>query len=202
VRVFVLPVLFSAALAGAAQAATLNETDVGGFSSSMSGGTGFTDVGSGFDVINGSLVNGEDDFLRFTNLAAGAQTLTFEFALTSTANSAQASGAVRYWETTPPGNAFTGGTALPQFNLNPFSNPSTTQTFALDSSFAGGELFVAILSFSSNGFPYSYSVSAPGNAAPVPLPPAGLLLLTAFGALALRRKSRSGDLHPAGLQAT
>ncbi len=172
------------------QAATLNETDLaGGFSSNANS---YTQVGSGFDEIEGTLLNGEDDFLQFTDLAAGAQTVSFTFELLSNANNAQASGRLRYFESFSS-NPFSPGTAVGDFNLNPRNNTSQTLSFSLPTTFAGGDLFVAVLSFSSNGLPYSYSASVPGNAAapaPVPVPATGLMLLAALaGALMFVRRS-------------
>lgn len=195
-RCLLIPFLAFLCSASLATAATLNESDVGGFSNSINGANGFTQIAGGFDQIDGTLIRRESDFLRFTDLAAGAQTLTFNVNLLSTANNAQASGRLRYWTSEPPGNAFTGGFDLPTFRLNGRRNPSTSQSFSLSNDFVGGDLFVAVLSFSSNQDAYTYSLGVPGNLggpSQVPLPAAGWLLLAALGGAAWvsRRKNRA-----------
>ena len=60
-------------------AATLNECDlVGGFSSSFATPT---DVALGNLQVDGTLAASDFDFIQFTSLAAGAQSLSFTFAL-------------------------------------------------------------------------------------------------------------------------
>lgn len=196
-KTFVYSVLVSMSLACSAQAATLNESDFAGGFSSVQGN--YTQVGFGFETINGTLSSNDFDFLQFTNLDAGAQTisLTFDFIDPASAPFFQnAGGTVRYSETFQ--NFAFNGTNAGNFQVSagPFVNPtnnSTTLSFNLDNSFAGGPLFLHILP--TFGVPFTYSANLTGNGggpiAPVPVPATGLMLLgaLAFGLTAVRRQA-------------
>lgn len=194
-RYLALSVVCLVAFTSFAQAATLNENDIsGGFSNDF---TTPTQISAGFEDVIGTLDVSDYNIFSFTDLAPGAQTISLTFSLQSLpANSGfeNAGGYVRFLET-PFQNSPEEGSRT-NFNLvfNPRrpSNDVLTQTlsFDLDSSFTGSPLFFATrLTFSSQG-PLSFGVFAPGNAvAPVPVPAAGLLLLTALaGAAAFRRR--------------
>lgn len=189
----VLPLFFACLLscASASTAATLNETLAGGFSSDP---TDYTAVGRDFNVISGTLTGSEDDFLQFTSLDAGAQTFSFDISLAPTTGRSQATGRVRVFEAFSP-NPFFPGTTVGDFRLNTNRQTSTTLSFSLPDTFAGGDLFVGLLSFSGNGLPYTYSLSVTGNGgggpAPIPLPASGVLLLGALMAGGLLRRGRA-----------
>lgn len=194
-KTFVYSVLVTLGLACGAQAATLNESDFAGGFSSVQGN--YTQVGFGFETINGTLSNNDFDFLQFTNLDAGAQTisLTFDFINPGSATNFQnAGGTLRYSETFQ--NFAFNGTNAGSFQVSagpfePASNNSTTLSFDLDNSFAGGPLFLHILP--TFGVPFTYSANLTGNGggavAPIPVPAPGLLLLgaLAFAHLRVRR---------------
>lgn len=202
-RLLLASLLFlSSAAAGAA--ATLNESDVfGGF-----GGTAqtATQIALGNEVINGALGSGTADFLRFSNLASGAQTITLTFGLISPNPNAAGSG----------GGTVTvspfGTPALQNFNItkgggrNGTISGTTTLSFSLDANYNGQELVFGLTQSSGNRA-VTYAMSIPGNVfvpppAPVPVPPAGALLLAAFGGLAIWRRKRGVCLHQPRTQAT
>lgn len=101
-------------------AATLNECDlVGGFSSSFATPT---DVALGNLQVDGTLAASDFDFIQFTSLAAGAQSLSFTFALNNPDVGAflqNADGEVRAIET-QPAFAFDGTRMNPNASPNDF----------------------------------------------------------------------------------
>ncbi len=134
---FVKPILVAtfavAAMAQASSAVTVNE-------GSFSGGdfsNGFstpTNIVNGYDVITGSIASGDRDYLVFTGLASGAQTITLSFA--GNAGLYLSQGTVRY--STTPFTSNTSGTNPGNiFLLALFSAPTQTLSFNLGSSFAG-----------------------------------------------------------------
>ena len=205
-----LPLVCAGLLAASAvSAATINETDfAGGFASaSQNFNPTYAQIGSGFDVVNGTSSANAFDFIQFTSLNAGAQTLSFTLNLlapNANANS-NAGGEIRYSTTQTTGpytnNVSAGFFALQSGrNINPVIS-STTLSFSLDNSFAGGDLFVNVLQTYGNRS-VAYSLGVPGNLpATVPIPPAGLLLASVLG-LGLLRRWRRRDLHHAGFAAT
>lgn len=206
----VVSVLFSIVMAVAAQAATINETDFAdGFASpDQNFNPTYTQIGSGFDVVNGTLTRRNFDFIRFTSLNAGAQTVSLSFTLLApNANQrGQLGGEVRYstvQSTGPYTNNFSAGTFDLQSgrNVDP-ALAAATLSFNLDDTFAGGDLFVNILPTYGNRTAV-YALGVPGNIpAAIPLPPAGFLLLSACCLMAIGRRARRHDLHPARPQAT
>ena len=182
-------ILVGLGAASAGMAATLNESDVnGGF-----GATALTptQVALGNDMVTGSLGSGSADYLRFTNLARGAQSVTLTFGLlTPGANSAgRGSGVV----TVSP----LAGLMNQTFSLNKSGGRNgsltgtTTLTFNLNDNFAGGDLLFGLNQTAGNRT-VTYAMSIPGNIlpppAPVPIPPAGALLLASFGGLLFWRR--------------
>jgi hypothetical protein len=212
-RIFALSTALFLGLSPVAQAATLNEADlVGGFNSNFATPT---DIAFGNSQVNGTLAAGDFDFIRFTSLAAGAQSLNFTFALNNPSAGApvqNAGGEVRVSET-QPASEFDGTRVNPtagpsdfvlSYNLSfPLANVLTqTLSYNLSSGFAGGDLYVSILpTFASATAQFSFGIAAPGNAtppAPVPIPAAGLLLFAALaGFAALRRRTSLGLIAPA-----
>ena len=194
-RYLTLSAVVLIAFTSLAQAATLNESDiVGGFSSDF---TTPTLISSGFEELNGTLEIGAYNIFSFTDLTPGAQTLEFTIGLQTPLGSSfqNAGGYVRFQETPFQFSPEEGSRTDFSLVFDPF-NPSAnvlsqTLSFDLDDSFSGSPLFFATrLTFSSQGPLSTFNVLAPGNAvAPVPVPAAGLLLLTALaGAAALRRR--------------
>lgn len=197
------PALFTLALALPAAASTVTETT--DFSSDW---LHPTPIAAGTSQISGTA--SDLDVLMLTGLSAGAQVLDFTFsgADVYTSGNLTAGGAILY-STTPfawgwdkdgqtnyvvsynswnVGTPWTGSTG----------SLTSTASLMLDASFAGGDLYLAIVPWNSTALTYSLNVPA-GAApvapvAPVPLPAAGLLLMGALGgigALGLRRRARS-----------
>ncbi|MCB2115514.1 MAG: VPLPA-CTERM sorting domain-containing protein [Rhodobacteraceae bacterium] len=160
----------------------------GDFSSSFSAPTS---IGSGIDLITGTTGSTDRDFLVFTSMNPGAQTVTLSFSMPSASNPIGfAGGNVRY--SFAPLPSATGGTSLGGFFL---TSTASTQTLTLNlgASFAG-TLYLGINTLLGTNI--GYSISAPGNvpAAPVPLPASAALLagaLAGFGAMRARKGKRS-----------
>ncbi|MEL6570368.1 MAG: hypothetical protein AAFQ64_01835 [Pseudomonadota bacterium] len=187
--------------AGGVQAATLNEADIaGGFAAgNQNFNPDYTAVAYGFDTVVGTLTANNFDFLQFTDLDAGAQTisLTLELLVPSGAGYSNGGGELRYseaYQSSPYGGTFGGNFALEVDPFNLPGTPSATLSFNLGSSFAGGDLFLALIPQYGNQT-ISYTTTLTGNGgstpAPVPVPATGLLLLGALavGMLALRRSA-------------
>jgi len=191
-RRFIVALIGSIVFATAGAAATLNESDIGGFSvgNNFYNPT-YVSIPRDIDQINGSLSGNTNDFIRFTNLDAGAQDFTFSFALPATTGFANAGGQVRFFESFSP-HLFFPGINAGNFQMSTNGSPTDQVSFSLPTSFAGGDLFVNILTFNST-LPYSYGLSVTGNggASPVPLPGAGWMLIAALGAAGLMRRRKT-----------
>lgn len=190
------------------QAATLNESDIaGGFGSSFNSPTV---IGSDVTTVTGTVSAADFDFLHFTSLSAGAQTLTFNFNLADPnglSGFQNGGGSVRIKETAP-GWAYDGNPLNPaggndfDLSFDPFNVAgavvSQTLSYSLGAGYAGGDLYVSILpTFASQAF--SFGVIVPGNSAsvdpsPVPVPAAGLLLIGALGGMAALRRRKTAPL--------
>lgn len=184
---FIFTILWGFSTATMSMAATLSESDVnGGFGATQ---LSATQVALGNEIVTGTLSRGTADFLRFTNLSGGAQsvTLTFGLLLQNPNSAGSGSGTVTV-------SALT-GVPVQNFNITKGGGPNgtisgiTTLTFNLDNSFAGGELLFGLAQTAGNRT-VTYAMSIPGNMlpAPVPVPPAGTLLLAAFGGLLAWRR--------------
>lgn len=185
-------IALSALIAAPAAAATLSEADLpgGAFGASFDRPT---EIGSGYETITGVGSQNRYDTLALTGLAAGAQRLDFFFAAPEGHGHSYSAGGEILYSETPFRYGWDGtrlGTRIQVDHRRP------TQTLALDlaDSF-GGTLYLA-LNF-THGADLAYTISAPGNAAraaapaPVPLPPALLLIgagFAALGAVTARRR--------------
>ncbi|HQU67704.1 MAG TPA: hypothetical protein PLI43_05845 [Albidovulum sp.] len=171
-----------------ASAVTVNEGSFAG--GDFSGAFGSpTAIASGVDTITGGLGSGDRDFLSFTGMATGAQTITLN--LTALGSGPLWTGTLRY-STTPFTSNTSGSIAgsLLMVRFPPFVVWTTqTLSFNLGATF-GGTLFLALNQQSGTGI--AYSLSIPGNnPAPVPLPATALLLGGAVAGLgASRRRGR------------
>ncbi|SNR40611.1 PEP-CTERM sorting domain-containing protein [Puniceibacterium sediminis] len=174
-------------------ASTVNETSVSGgdFSGLYNDATV---VGFGSDTIAGTWYGSNDyDFLAFTGLAEGSQTVTLTFSPIGTQDYSYSAGGHVFWQTTAFDWAWQ-GTSLGQIQFGHY-NQSTPQTLTLSlgESF-DGTLYLALLG--TNSGILQYAISAPGNAlvslpvsgggglaSAVPLPSSVLGLLAGLAAL-------------------
>ena len=208
-RIIALSTALILGLSQVAQAATLSESAVAaGFSSDFSTPT---TVAAGTTSIDGTLAQGDFDFLQLTGLSAGAQTLFFLMNLSApsglTGNQA-ASGEIRVSDAAFT-SAFDGTRINPSAGVNDFelsfdlanlasSVPFQALSYNLAPTFAGGDLYLSILpTFATQVFSFGIAVpSAPIAPAPVPVPAAGLMLMAALSGMALWRR-RKPDMLPA-----
>lgn len=177
-----------AAFAMPASAATINEGSFAGsdFSGAFASPTA---IASGYDTVTGTLGSGDRDFLSFTGMKTGAQSVTLTLAALGAGP--LWSGGLRY--STTPFTSNTSGTlagSILMYNIAPgFTSLTQTLSFNLGATF-GGTLYLALNQQRGSGI--SYSLSIPGNVpAAVPLPATALLLGGALAGLAAsRRKGR------------
>ena len=171
--------------AGTAPAMATTVNEVGDFSSVFGEPTA---IASGVGTVNGTLGSSDRDFLSFTGMTTGAQSVSL---------SLSALGAGPIWtgsllySTTPftsNTSGLFGGTIL-MLNFPPVLVSMTqTLSFNLGATF-GGTLFLAINQQSGTGI--AYSLNIPGNVPAVPLPATALLLGGAVAGIgSLRRKGR------------
>jgi hypothetical protein len=190
-RLFVLPLAFVLALSTPAQAATFNEVDIDqGFSTDYLSPTA---IGAGYDTVEGTLSTTGYEFLSFTDLSPGAQTvsLTFDMVLPAGTNSyQQQAGYVRFSEDAFENSPEEGERSSFRLVYNPNNTRQTvlsqTLSFDLDSSFTGSSIFFSLRMTNSSLGALSFGVAVPGNsvgASPVPIPAAGFLLLAVLGGM-------------------
>jgi len=203
-RILALSAAFVAGLSHVASAATLSETALAtGFSADFSAPTV---AASDTTSIEGTLAQGEFDFLQLTGLQAGTQTLFFLLNLAAPSGltgTQAASGDIRVSDTAltsaTDGTRINPAAGATDFDLSfdltnlPGAVPFQSLSYDLDPTFAGGDLYLSILpTFASQTFSYTIAVpAAPIAPAPVPVPAAGLLLLTALGGMAALRKRKA-----------
>lgn len=208
-RILAFTTALMVGLAQVAQAATLSESAVAtGFSSDFSTPTL---VSAGTTSVDGTLSQGDPDFLQLTGLGAGAQTLFFIMNLavpSGLTGSQAANGEIRVSEaaftSSVDGTRVNPGAGVNDFELSfdlanlAGSVPFQALSYDLASTFAGGDLYLSILpTFATQTFSFGIAVpSAPIAPAPVPVPAAGLMLLAALGGMAFWRR-RKPDMLPA-----
>ncbi|EAQ01494.1 hypothetical protein OB2597_01357 [Pseudooceanicola batsensis HTCC2597] len=195
-KTFVSAAVLSLA-ASAASAVTLTEADYGGFSNSSGyphSGWTFSEIGSGYTAVSGTGEQNRHDFLHFSGLTPGAQTVTISFGYTPDASTNNrdvsvnwATSAFQAWS--PP------SIPSPQMSMNA-ANPTreVTLNFGNDTT---TDLFLQINFLSGTGVFYNVTSSAfasdpspqPGTPA-VPLPAGVWLGLSALGALGLLGRRR------------
>lgn len=171
--------------ATSASAATVNEGSLSGGDFSSTYGSP-TAIASGVGTITGTLVTGDRDFLSFSGMTTGAQTVTLSVAAT---------GAGPLWlgsilYSTVPFTSDTSGTiggTIVMYNIPPtLISMTQTLSFNLGATF-GGTLFLALDQQMGGGI--SYALGIPGNVPPaVPLPATALLLGGAIAGLGASRR--------------
>lgn len=173
--------------ASPAAAATLSELSFPG--GDFSGNWNVpTVIGNGFDIVQGTGSANNYDILAFTGLAAGAQTVTLDFAAPSGIGwSYAAGGNIRY--STRPFQWEWDGTMAGSVSIGYF-NQTQSLTLALGPGFAGTLYLGLYFTYGQN---LGYTLNLPGNAAPtpaVPLPASAWLLGSALAAGAAARRAR------------
>ncbi|MCA0272871.1 MAG: VPLPA-CTERM sorting domain-containing protein [Proteobacteria bacterium] len=167
-----------------ATAVTVNEGSFAGGDFSSSYGSP-TAIASGVGTVTGNLGSNDRDFLSFTGMQTGAQSVTLN--LTAIGAGPVWTGSLLY-STTPFTSNSSGqfGGGIVMLNFAPFFVSMTqTLSFNLGATF-GGTLFLAINQQTGTGV--SYSLDIPGNVAPVPLPATALLLGGAIAGLGASRR--------------
>ena len=170
-------------------ATTIPESGVGGgdFSNDW---TSPTSIGFGFDHVQGTAGSSDYDYLVFTGMTPGAQTVSLSFNMPLASNPlGLAGGTVQYG--TVPFTSATGGSSAGGFFLTSYA-PTQMLTLNLGAGF-GGTLYLGITALIGQNL--GYSIGVPGNAPPPPVPlPAsvGLLggALAGFGAFGAARRSK------------
>lgn len=161
----VMLALWLAVMAAPLHATVLDEAALpGGFSGEFATPT---PVPTGTIGVVGTGEANDHDFLVFTALEPGAQTLRITLSRNSGAGPGQNSGGEVFFKTSPFLHGWDGSSAG-RFRLNQGHN-SHTLSITLDAGFAGGELHVGL--YFTHGHPITYRIEAPGNTAPPPSPP-------------------------------
>ena len=188
-------------LSAPVSAATLTEADYGGFSHNSgwvwgSSASSSSEIGYGYTSVSGTGVSNQHDFLRFTGLPTGAQTVSISFGYVPDATSNNRDVSV-YWSPFVVCNWC--GTGLGKFSMNA-QNPTRDYTLTLGDDFAG-DLFLQLNFLSGTGIYYNITGSGfaamsdptpPSGSAPaVPLPAGVWLGLSALAALGLLRRRRA-----------
>lgn len=174
-----------------ASAVTINEPSVAGgdFSDNWAAPSA---IGFGYDIVNGQGSSSDPDYLVFTSMTPGAQSLSLTFTMPAGPNPLGfAGGTVQY--SFAPFTSATDGLSAGGYFLTSYA-PTQTLTLALGAGFAG-TLYLGITTLIGNNI--GYSITAAGNvlpASPVPLPASAALLAAALagagGFGALRRSRR------------
>ena len=199
----ILTVAAAAALALGAPAAasTVHEGDLAGGSFSRSHASP-TELAAGVTGVTGTGRASRDDFFVFTGLPTGAQTLTFTFSAEGGVNNSFSAGG-HILTSFRPFRWEWDGTDHGSFGLNRHKRTDTV-TVRLGDGFAG-TLFVGL--YFTHGPTISYTVGTDATfpatqetaqtlpaetdaIGVVPLPGAGLMLLTALGAAGLAARRR------------
>lgn len=175
--------------ASMAQAATVSEAAHGEFSKNFAAPTVFGDTVS---AVSGTGTQNQFDFLHFSGLTTGAQTVTMDFGYIGDHTNDNRTASIVY-STSPLAGAWG---SLSEWVLVGPSAPATQQvTLSFDDSFAG-DLYLGMLFYSGNNMTYNItgtgfaSDSAAGSAPAVPLPAGIWLGLSALGALGLAAQRR------------
>ena len=178
--------LFAAAQPAAA--ATVSEGDVAGGSFSGSYNDP-TEIAPGVTTVTGTGSQNVFDFLVFTGLPAGAQTITFTFSPPEDYGYSYSAGG-KLFVSTSPFNGLWSGTDLGMFDVR-YHQPSDSITIEFDDSFTG-TLYVGLHFTHGKDLQYAITTDASYEDAPVvPVPGAGVLMLTGLagvGALQWRRR--------------
>lgn len=156
-RVIFMAAAACATLALPARAATITEGSFpgGDFSSAFASPTAIV---NGYDVVTGSMGAGDYDFLHFTDMMPGAQTVTVNVTGPTGIGMYISRGTLRY--STTPFASRNAGTNVGSFLLSPIFGTSQSFTFSLGPTFSGS-LYLSLNV--TMGPVMRYSVSVPGN---------------------------------------
>ena len=170
--------------ANPAQAITVSEAEHGEYSKIYNAPTVF---GDDVSAVSGTGKANHFDFLHFSGLSTGAQTVAIDFGYIPDGTT-DGRTANLIWRDQP----FTGawGTYGGSISLHP-GTPTTTLTLSLGDSFAG-DLYLGLMFYSGTNITYTITGTVfPAEPPAVPLP-AGLLLgLSAIGALGFAARRRA-----------